>query len=288
MTRHSVGSWEQLQTNIESILEQMNASPQLALAAAANPLLALEELGYDIDPAARSEITRRLRFSPRIAVRLRQLEDEVAAIAGRRVDLDSAEDLQRLLFKELRLDARGDSEDDYQQKAQHKQGWSPSLDTRPLPPDLSSIGKRDDPLRVLEGKHKVMEPVLEYRRLEASTPRLASKQDYERVREGQIQLGVEKIRGRLKGRPPTPPDEHLPGDVPAIEPSGETSSPALLNLNQATAPELERIPGIGPSLAERIVLYRTAYGSFPNLESLTEIKGIGPDLLSRISPYLTV
>lgn len=281
MAKRVVDSWEQLQADINSILKQINEDPQLALAAAANPLLALEEMGYEIGGAARTEIARRVRFSPRVAVRLRHLEDEVASIAGRKVDLDSAEDVRRLLFEDLGLEAP-EQQAGYEQTAQtvQRRGKRPdriALDTGPLPPDLSSVERGDDPLRALADRHEVMEPLLAYRRLEASTPRLASRQAYEAVRAGKVRLGIENLKGRLKAQPVSPEDR-----------PGQDEAGAVLNLNEATADELEQIPGIGPALAERIVLYRTAYGPFSRLDTLTEIKGIGPDLLDRMKSHLTV
>ena len=280
MAQRTVDSWEQLQANIESILESINDNSQLAQAAAANPLLALEELGYEIEPAARTEIARRIRFSPRTAVRLRQLEEEVADIAGRAVDLDSAEDVRRLLFEELKLEVPDDSGNaggKYRQAAPAK-GGGPALDTRPLPPDLSTVGTRADPLRALEGRHAVMDPLLEYRQLEASTPRLAPRQAYEQLRAGKLRLGINGIKGRLQGQPP----------APDVDKAVEGGAAGVLNLNEATAADLEQVPGIGPALAERIILYRTAYGPFADVNTLTKIKGIGSDLLSRVRSHLTV
>lgn len=75
-----------------------------------------------------------------------------------------------------------------------------------------------------------------------------------------------------------------------------TPSPALaallpgqkLNLNTATAPELEALPGIGPTLAQRILDYRRVYGPFREVEDLKQVSGIGDAILNRLLPYLTV
>ena len=50
----------------------------------------------------------------------------------------------------------------------------------------------------------------------------------------------------------------------------------LVDLNQATAEDLERLPEIGPSLAQRIIEYRNAHGPFRNPEELQQVPGIGP------------
>ncbi len=56
--------------------------------------------------------------------------------------------------------------------------------------------------------------------------------------------------------------------------------------NRATAAELERLPGIGPSLAARIVADRDGRGPFAAPESLLRVHGIGPKILGRIRAYL--
>ncbi len=58
-------------------------------------------------------------------------------------------------------------------------------------------------------------------------------------------------------------------------------------VNQAKAEDLDRLPGIGPGLAQRIVAYREQQGPFPDLESLMEVKGIKEKTLEKIRPFLT-
>ena len=60
------------------------------------------------------------------------------------------------------------------------------------------------------------------------------------------------------------------------------SSDLQLNPNTATAPELERLPGIGPSLAQAIVEYRQSHGPFQRPEDLLQVPGIGPAKLAQI------
>src|SRR5690606_21341213 len=62
---------------------------------------------------------------------------------------------------------------------------------------------------------------------------------------------------------------------------GETIDP-----NRASAVQLDRLPGIGPALADRIVAHRAANGSFGSLEELGEVSGIGEALLGRIAQHV--
>ena len=61
----------------------------------------------------------------------------------------------------------------------------------------------------------------------------------------------------------------------------------LLNVNRATAVELEALPGIGPSLARRIVADREAQGPFAAVAALDRVPGIGPALLARLGKLVT-
>ena len=61
-----------------------------------------------------------------------------------------------------------------------------------------------------------------------------------------------------------------------------------ININTATAEELDLLPGIGPVLAKAIIDYRTEYGPFSTPEDLDSVPGIGPKILAKILPYITV
>ncbi len=61
-----------------------------------------------------------------------------------------------------------------------------------------------------------------------------------------------------------------------------------VNLNEATATELTSLPGIGPSLAEKIVRTREKEGPFVAVDSLARIKGIGTKKLEKIKPWVIV
>ncbi len=63
---------------------------------------------------------------------------------------------------------------------------------------------------------------------------------------------------------------------------------ALINLNTASAAELDTLPGIGLAIAERIIEYRGTNGPFKSVDDLRNIKGIGTALFEKIAPLVTV
>lgn len=61
-----------------------------------------------------------------------------------------------------------------------------------------------------------------------------------------------------------------------------------IDLNRASLADLVALPGIGPSLAERIIQDRRERGPYPRIESLTRVKGIKDKKLARLKAYITV
>jgi competence protein ComEA len=61
-----------------------------------------------------------------------------------------------------------------------------------------------------------------------------------------------------------------------------------VNLNTATAADLDALPGIGPVLAQRIVTYREQQGRFTSVEQLDDVPGIGPSIYDQLKSLVTV
>ncbi len=61
-----------------------------------------------------------------------------------------------------------------------------------------------------------------------------------------------------------------------------------VNINTASKKELDALPGIGETLAQRIIDYRSANGPFSTVDELTKVKGIGEKTLEKLKPYATV
>jgi competence ComEA-like helix-hairpin-helix protein len=59
-----------------------------------------------------------------------------------------------------------------------------------------------------------------------------------------------------------------------------------VNINAATSEELQLVPGIGPSTAEKILQMRKSYGAFKSVDDLLAIRGLGPKRLDKMRKYL--
>ena len=76
-------------------------------------------------------------------------------------------------------------------------------------------------------------------------------------------------------------------DSPVSTPAPEALA-APVNLNTASASELDRLPGIGPSLAKEIIAYRESHGAFAKIEDLLSVPGIGPAKLAALQELVRV
>jgi len=67
-----------------------------------------------------------------------------------------------------------------------------------------------------------------------------------------------------------------------------TNTTELIDINTASQAELETLPGIGPTTAQKIVEYREANGPFVSTEDIINVSGIGPGTYERIKDLITV
>lgn len=112
---------------------------------------------------------------------------------------------------------------------------------------------------------------------------------------GLLQDGVQ-IRVPKKGdvAAVAAPEEAISAEIvpakstPKSSSSSSSAKPAAksISLNTASASELDRLPGVGPATAAKILEYRKAHGGFASIDELLAVKGIGPKKLADMRPYL--
>ncbi|WP_217368156.1 ComEA family DNA-binding protein [Kitasatospora sp. MMS16-BH015] len=77
--------------------------------------------------------------------------------------------------------------------------------------------------------------------------------------------------------------------VGAPPPPTTSAAPTTpLSLNHATAEQLDTLPGVGPTLAQRITLFRREHGGFQSLDQLRQVTGIGDRKFLDLRPFLTL
>ena len=81
--------------------------------------------------------------------------------------------------------------------------------------------------------------------------------------------------------------EEMPSDDEQEKPQSLLEGEKI-NINTASALDLERLPGIGEKRAQDIVAYREEHGPFQSVEELDDVSGIGPGILSGLRDYVTV
>ena len=97
-----------------------------------------------------------------------------------------------------------------------------------------------------------------------------------------------RIAVPMVGEPALPVD---PGAVSGIAESGPgagSTSAGPVDINTATAAQLDALPGVGPATAAAIVQDRAAHGPFRSVDDLGRVRGIGPAKLAQLHDLVTV
>jgi len=180
-----IKSFEEFHKLVPLIIRKVNRDPELAIRAAANPLLAFEEMGFKMSPELKREVELRIRFSEEEIKKMTMLKNEIRTITGKEVDPLSEKTVERLLFKDLKIKRPS------------------TLRSLNLPePFLKKIqkGKQvlfEDPLTAIKTDHPVVEKLQQYRKLYLSKPGFVSKDFYERIKAGEVRLPVTNIKIRV-------------------------------------------------------------------------------------------
>jgi hypothetical protein len=185
----AIDSWPRFLAAIRAETERINADPRLALAAASNPLLALEELGYAVAAEAKETIEAQLRFSAQALERRRELAAAIFRTAGREFGLDDPAEIQRVIVElagarasKVRPRSRGS-----RAETQADRG-------------VEHVAAQADSLEAMREAHPVVPLLIEYRSVEQRGRRLAPRELYDRIRRGDLRTGVTAVRLKQRTR----------------------------------------------------------------------------------------
>jgi competence protein ComEA len=72
------------------------------------------------------------------------------------------------------------------------------------------------------------------------------------------------------------------------ESSAVTAVTGKININTASIEDLDRLPGVGPATAQKIIDYRKQNGPFPNIEAIDNVSGIGPSKYAQMKDLISI
>ena len=74
----------------------------------------------------------------------------------------------------------------------------------------------------------------------------------------------------------------------ATEKQAAAGSNKLVNINTADAVQLDKLPQVGPKMAQRILDFRKSNGNFKRTQDLMKVKGIGEKIFAKLQPLITI
>lgn len=197
--RMELHSEADLRTHALSILRRVNSSERGGLLFLLNPVLALEDAGFDLNASMRRHLLRGLRYGAKVKARIRELEAEVHQVAGRAVNVRSSAELRRLLFTDLKLSppkpAGGKATPAPARAspaAPSQAGWDPEAEAEPS----STERLTEKHLEALRDTHPLVPKIIELRGILAGGWRFVDRSTYERVKAGATVTLLRGVRFR--------------------------------------------------------------------------------------------
>jgi len=159
---------------------------------------------------------------------------------------------------------------------------TPTETSTPAPLHIHVIGAVQHPgVYVIEPNSRLIQAI-------EAAGGLADGADQARINLADLVVDGQQIYVPIVGTPPPPsPTAIRPSPTHAAKPALAPSHGALININTASAAELDTLPGIGPAYAQRIIAYRETSGPFSSPEQVQQVKGIGPVCYERIQNLIT-
>lgn len=186
-------SLNQLQKLMPRLLEEHGGNKKLMKATIANPILALEEIGFTISSALKIEIEEKVRFSRKQQKERSEIQEKMYGMFGKKIDLSSKEILKKELTRILSADSTNAVK-----KTIKISGLLKEIEVDPSPKLFQKVDKKD-PLHSYKNVHEIVPLLIAYRKLELTAPPLSSKKTFELIlQEKALESGITIKNVRLK------------------------------------------------------------------------------------------
>lgn len=170
-----ISSLREIQLQVPRILENYADDQELAFIALANPLAALEKIGYTFSAAARLEIEDRIRFGKQDAEKISKIRESIYSAAGSKFNLDSPAELKKhfktILSKPIPVVGKG--KPTTKKISGTKMNSILKIVGQPAEKAANEVL---DPLGSYRKDHPAIGALVEYRKIDASQARLADKE----------------------------------------------------------------------------------------------------------------
>jgi hypothetical protein len=191
-----ISNLKEIQLQVPEILKEYADNQELALIALANPLMALEKIGYSFTPEAREEIEDRIRFGKQGAEKISQLKQSVFETSGIKFNLKSTAEMKTNVKAILLKRPASGNEDKSTSETINSTRIESILKLLDQPVNRKSSDETD-PLTAFINDHPVIEKLIEFRKMEASQPRLADEKALDQILANREVLPLKKITFRL-------------------------------------------------------------------------------------------
>lgn len=168
----------QLQKLMPKILKEHGKDQKLSKAALSNPILALEKIGYKLSASLKKEVEIRVRFGSKEQKKLSEIKAKVTKIAGKKIDLSSRIAISNSLKQLIKTKTIKIGKKTVETAALIKAATT-NPESRLFRPKA-----KVDPLHVFKSSHAIIPLLLEYRKIEASAPKLASRKLFDSILNG--------------------------------------------------------------------------------------------------------
>lgn len=187
----TISSVHDLQMLMPRLLEKHGTDTKLAYLALANPLVALEKLGYSITDDAKVDLENYARFGKKGLDKYNQLKEEIFSLSGKKFNLKNVNETALVFDKLIKNKEKANP------AAQKKSADSMNIKKLILTPPKQLNNKFTDELKKAKEVHPAILPLLELRKLEASVPRFADAETLAVIQKNKAKTPFTYIHFRL-------------------------------------------------------------------------------------------